>query len=231
MKDLLKILLTGILLVSALSVNAQYRYQNNPQNIDRSGEIQQNRYTGGNGNSRLRLNLHYGISQPLGSLKDYADKTSFNGWNASLLYEINPKIAAGLGVGFYDYYQKIPRQIYHDGNTDISAVQTHTLQFIPIQPTVVFTPKGDEPGIKPYVGLGIGIADINYAKYWGEFVDQQNKIAFSVSPMAGVRIPFGESSPLGANIGVKYNFAPFKYNEVTNINSVEANVGLSIRFR
>lgn len=229
MKNILKILLTGILVISALSVSAQYRYQNN--NVGENGEIQQDRYARRNGNSKLKLNLNYGISLPLGSLKDYADKTSFNGWNATLLYEINPKIAAGLGVGFYDYYQKFPRRVYHDGNTDISAVQTHTLQLIPIQPTFVYTPKGDQPGIHPYIGLGVGIADVNYEKYWGEFVEQQNKIAFSVSPMVGIKIPFGETSAWGANIGVKYNYAPFKYNEINNINTVEANVGLSIRFR
>lgn len=239
MKNILKIVFTTLLVGGVWCANAQwrpypYRYENRyqrlQQNMERNHDNDQYVYRK-NGKPRLSLNLNYGISQPLGSLHDYAGKTSFNGWNASLLYQFNPKIAAGLGVGFYDYYQKIPRKIYEDKTTAISAVQTHTLQLIPIQPTIIYTPNGDKPGIQPYIGIGIGVADVNYEKYWGEFVDKQNKVGFSVSPMAGVHIPFSKTSPLQFNIGVKYNYAPYAYNEIKNVSSVEGNAGISIHLK
>ncbi|GAA4307680.1 outer membrane beta-barrel protein [Compostibacter hankyongensis] len=181
--------------------------------------------------SRLNANLNYSISQPLGTLKDYANKTSFNGWNVSLMYSVTPEISVGLQGGFNDYYERIPRQVYHSGSSDVSAVQTHTLQLIPVQAAGIYTFGGVEPGIHPYAGLGVGIADVNYDKYWGEFSDSHNKVAFSVSPMAGVRIPFGQYSPLGLNVGVKYNFTPYSYNEIKNISNVEGNVGLTLNIR
>lgn len=241
MKTILSIFFTVIMTTACLVANAQwyrpypYGYDNGYQRLQRNMERGQNnndqyaytRYS----NSNFLLNLNYGISQPLGTLKDYANHTSFAGWNASLLYQINPKIAAGLSAGYYSYYQKIPRQVYHQGYTDISAVQSHTLQFIPVQPTILYTPGGDKPGIQPYAGLGIGPAFVNYQKYWGEFVDSKNKMSFSVSPMAGIHIPFGKTSPLKFNVGVKYNYVPFTYNEIHNISTVEANVGLSIHLR
>lgn len=240
MRTILSISLTALFVTVCGAANAQWfrpypdynnGYQRLQQNMER-GQNNNNQYTYmRNGNSNFVLNLNYGISQPLGTLKEYADKMSFSGWNAALLYQINPKIAAGLGIGFYDYYQKIPRQVYHQGNTDISAVQSHTLQLIPVQPTIMFTPKGDQPGIQPYIGLGIGVADVNYQEYWGEFVDKQNKIGFSASPMAGIHIPFTKTSPFKLNVGVKYTYAPFTYNEIHNISMVEANVGLSIHLR
>lgn len=239
MKNILKIGLSLLLVTTVFAANAQwrpypYRYENRyqrlQQNMERNNNDNQYVYRK-NSNPRLSLNLNYSLSQPLGSLKDYADKMSFTGWNVSLLYQVNPKLSAGLGVGYNYFYQKIPRQVYDDKTTAISAVQSHTLQLIPIQPTVIYTPKGDKAGLKPYVGLGIGIAAVNYEKYWGEFVDSQNKIAFALSPMAGVRIPFSQKSPVAVNVGVKYNYVPYSYNEVNNISTVEGNVGLSIRLR
>jgi hypothetical protein len=49
--------------------------------------------------------------------------------------------------------------------------------------------------------------------------------------MAGIHIPFTKASPLKLNVGVKYTYAPFSYNEIHNISMVEANVGLSIHLR
>lgn len=234
-------MLSATLLLAVMEVSAQYRYPYPPpypnrdqptqQNVGRSGEIKQDSRVYQNRKSNLLLNLNYGLSQPLGSLNDYTKNTSFNGWNLSLLYQFNPKFAAGLGVGFYDYYQKIPRQLYTDKNSTISAVQTHTVQLIPIQPTALYKPKGGEKGIQPYVGLGVGIANVNHEKYWGQFVDKNNKISLSVSPMVGIKIPFGAHSPLSANVGVKYNYIPYKHDEISNINTVEGNVGISLHLR
>lgn len=231
--------MTLILAVSAFAASAQWRpypygyrnpYQRLQQNMEKNNNRDQYTYRK-NPNPRLSLNLNYGISQPLGSLKDYTDKTSLTGWNVSLLYQINPQLAAGLGVGYYNYYEKIPRKVYEDKTTAVSAVQSHTLQLVPVQPTIIYTPHGEKPGVRPYVGLGIGVTDVNYEKYWGEFADSQNKIAFSVSPMAGVHIPFSQTSPIALNAGVRYNYVPYSHNEIKNISTIEGNIGLSIHLR
>lgn len=236
MKNILKILLTALLAVTAFQAGAQYRWYGYPspyQRMQRNMERNRNPEHVGSrqGPSKLVLNLNYGISLPLGDLHQYVNKPSFNGWNAALLYQINPKIAAGLGFGFYDFYQKLPREVYGDKNSAISAVQTHTLQYIPIQPTVVYTPNGNKGAVQPYVGLGIGGALVNYNKYWGEFGDKDNKFAFSVTPMAGIHIPFGKTSPLKLNVGVKYNYIPYTNDEIHNLSAVEGNVGLSLHLR
>lgn len=242
MKRIWKLALTVLLLTAAGTVQAQFRYGYPyprrpwpPQRdqVGRNGEIKRDQnVVRRNGPSNLWINLNYALSQPLGSLKNYTGKTSFNGWRASLLYQLNPKWAVGLGSGFYDYYERIPRKIYSDKNSAISAVQTHTLQLIPIQPTLLYFPKGNVgKGIHPYVGLGIGVTDVNYKNYWGEFVDKENSIAFSASPMAGIRIPFSETSPLQFNADVRYNFIPYNRNDIQTIHTIGANVGLSINLR
>lgn len=174
----------------------------------------------------LSFNLNYSIAQPLGSVTDYADKTSARGWNAGLRYALNDKLALGLKVGYQDYYERLPRAVYSDKGQDISAVQTHTLQTLPIMATFHYSFAGAEARVIPYGGIGIGAANMNYEKFWGEFVEKDNSWAFHVSPELGVNIPFGKYSPLMFNAGVQYNYAPYKHNEIKNLNSVQANIGL-----
>lgn len=237
MKTTIKILFTALLAVTAFQAGAQYRWYGYPNpyrrmqdNMERNRNPQ--RVGTREGPSKLVLNLNYGISLPTGDLHQYANKPSFNGWNASLLYQINPKLAAGLGFGFYDFYQKIPRQVYaQDKYTDISAVPSHTLQYMPIQPTVIYTPGGNQGAVQPYIGLGVGGALVDYGKFWGEFEDKDNKFAFSVTPMAGIHIPFGKTSPLKMNVGVKYNYIPYSYNEIHSLGAVEGDIGISLHLR
>lgn len=229
----------GGLLFMSVAANAQFRRYYPPQgrwvpqdNVDRNGEIQKNQPNYRNNSpSKLSLNLNYGISQPLGSLTDYTDKTSFNGWDFAILYELNPQWQVGLNIGFYDYQKKIPRKVYpHNGST-ISAVQTHAIRLTPIQPTVLYFLNEENQKIKPYVGLGVGVTNVNYRKYWGKFAEKDNSIAFSASPMVGIRIPFSATSPFEFNADVKYNFSTYNKNGINKISTVQANVGLSLQIR
>lgn len=235
-------ILTIVLVMSSLVADAQFRYgypyppyrhwNQDRDRVGRNGEIQKERRVRNNNRpTKLHLNLNYAISQPFGGLKDYADKTSFNGWRASLLYQINPNWTVGLGSGFHDYYKRLPRKVYADKNSAISAVQTHTMQLIPIQPTVLYFPGDGESKIKPYVGLGIGITDVVYKNYWGEFLEKGNNIAFSASPMAGIRIPFSATSPLQFNADLRYNFISYNKYNINTIHTLGASVGLSINIR
>ncbi len=179
----------------------------------------------------VSLNLNYSIAQPLGSLSDYAGNTSFRGWQVGLQYSLNDRLALGLKTGFSDFYERVPRALYPGKGEDVSAVQTHTLQTIPILATVHYSLASPEAKVIPYAGVGVGTANMNYEKYWGEFVEQENKWAFQVSPELGVNVPFGKYSPVMLNANVQYNYAPFKVNEITNFNSVQANIGVKFHIR
>ncbi|MBO9151203.1 outer membrane beta-barrel protein [Chitinophaga sp. GCM10012297] len=179
----------------------------------------------------LSLNLNYSIAQPLGSLSDYAKNTSFRGWQIGLQYALNDRLALGLKTGFSDFYERVPRAVYPGKGEDVSAMQTHTLQTIPILATVQYTLASPEARVMPYAGLGVGTANMNYEKYWGEFVEKENKWAFQVSPELGVNVPFGKYSPVMLNANVQYNYAPFKVNEISNFNSIQANIGVKFHIQ
>lgn len=176
----------------------------------------------------LSIDLNYSIAQPLGSVKDYANKTSFRGWSAGLSYMLNDRLSVGVRSGFQDFYERLPRAVYSDKQGDVSAVQSRTLQVIPLQATVgyAFTPATS--AVIPYGVLGIGAANMNYEKYWGEFVDKKNSWQFMVSPEIGINVPFGQYSPVMFNANVRYNYAPYKYNEITSFNSIQGNIGIKV---
>lgn len=179
----------------------------------------------------VSITLNYSIAQPLGSLSDYAKNTSFRGWMAGFNYSINDRLSVGAKVGFSDFYERVPRAVYPGKGEDISAVQTRTLQTIPVLATVQYNLTGPESAVIPYVGAGIGTANLNYEKYWGEFVEKQNKWAFQVSPEAGINIPLGKYSPVMLNANLQYNYAPYKYNEISNFNSIQANIGVKFHIQ
>ncbi|WP_295117939.1 outer membrane beta-barrel protein [uncultured Chitinophaga sp.] len=176
--------------------------------------------------SPLSVNFNYSGAQPLGSLSDYASKASFRGWKAGINYGINDRWSVGLGFGFNDFYEKTDRMVYPDKNSDISAVQQRTLQVLPIQAVASYNFAKADAKVIPYGSLGIGTANMNYEKYWGEFVEKENKWAFLVSPELGINVPFGKYSPVMFNASVQYNYAPYTMNEISSFNSLQGNIGI-----
>jgi hypothetical protein len=176
--------------------------------------------------SPLSINVDYSIAQPLGSLKNYTDKTSFRGWRAGIQYQLNDQLSVGIRSGFQEFYQRLPRAVYSDKGTDISAVQTRTLQATPILATIHYQLTKPDAAVIPYVGLGVGTVNMLYNKYYGQFTDRYNSWQFAASPEIGINIPFGKGSPLLFNASVQYSYSPYKQQEITSYNVLQANVGL-----
>jgi outer membrane protein W len=174
----------------------------------------------------LSFNINYAVSQPLGALKDYADKTSFRGWQAGLQYMVSDQVAVGVKSGFQDFYERVPRAVYPTKGGDISAVQSRTLQVIPALATVQYQFTKPDAAVIPYASLGIGAANIEYQKYWGMFVDKDNSWHFMASPELGINIPFGKASPLLLNASIEYNYASYNVAEITNFSTIQGNIGL-----
>lgn len=176
----------------------------------------------------LSVNFNYSVASPFGSLGDYAGNASFRGWKAGLQYSLNDRLSLGLGFGFNDFYEKTDRAVYPDKGSDISAVQQRTLQVLPIQAVAQYQFAKADAKVIPYGSLGVGTANMNYEKYWGEFVEKDNSWTFLVSPEIGINVPFGKYSPVMFNANVQYNYAPYSFNEITSFNTLQGNIGIKI---
>lgn len=155
------------------------------------------------------------------------------GFTGNIMYEVNPKISVGAGVGYQDYYQRYPRGLYGLGKSQqVSAVLTNSIQIVPIMARVEISPFGESmPAVRPYVSLAAGVNFINYNQYLGQFSSSTANAGFRAQGGLGVKIPFGENSGWGADIGGTYDYAPYKkygYKDLDNAN-VHAGVYFNIK--
>ncbi len=175
--------------------------------------------SGATAQDRLLFKIGYNTGMPVGSFKDYISKNSFRGYRGELLYPINEQLKVGLGVTFNDFYEKIPRQNYQTSEGVLSAVVSNSIQTTPImiKGEYELTKSG---WIRPYVGLGAGFDLITYARYFGEFGDKKSAFKPAVGGEAGINIPFNKETRVsGINLGGHFNYLPFKYNELSNLNN------------
>lgn len=173
---------------------------------------------------RLLFKIGYNTGMPIGSFKDYMSKNSFRGYRGELLYPVNEQIKVGLGVSFNDYYEKLPRQDYQISEGTLSAVVSNSIQTTPIliKGEYELTKSG---WIRPYVGLGAGFDLITYARYFGEFGEKKSAFKPAVAAEGGINIPFNKETRVsGINLGGHFNYLPFKYNTLTNLNNWGAHV-------
>ena len=180
---------------------------------------------------RLKMELGYNIASPLGSFKnDFINKTSFKGATGELSYAFSPKFQLGLHSGFQSYYQKYDRQQYKlEGNQTVSAVVTNTMEIVPVMLRGTFFPMAANTAakIQPYVSAGAGVNMVNYGQYLGEFGGVEASTPFAAQAGAGIKIPFGNSyNQTAFKIGATYNYANYKRNELTNLNTVGFNAGV-----
>lgn len=182
---------------------------------------------------RLKMELDYNVSLPVGSLKnDFINKTSFRGGTGELSYTISPKFSLGLHSGFQNYYQKYDRQVYKlQGNQSVSAVVSNTMDIVPIILRGTYFPV-TAAKIRPYVSGGAGVNLINYGQYLGEFGGTESSGSFAAQLGAGIKIPFGNPyNQTAFKIGATYNYSSYKRNELTNLNTVGLNAGVVFALR
>jgi hypothetical protein len=180
---------------------------------------------------RMQMKIGYNFSMPAGaSFKDAVSKPSFRGITGEITYPVSEQIRIGLGASFNDYYQKYPRAVYNTEEGQVSAVLTNSIQTTPILAKVNYAP-GKKGSVQPYVGLGAGINWVMYSQYLGEFADSKSAIKPALSGSAGVNIPFGESKLAGFNLGASFNYLPFNYNDVKNLNNWGVHAGVYFPLR
>lgn len=170
--------------------------------------------------------INYTAAFPTGSFKNTVSSNSFRGFNASFLHGVSDQISVGLGMGFQDFYQKNPRQLYKlsDGS-DLSAVLTYSIQTIPVLVKVKydFTSGGT---IQPYAAVGAGANFIAYQRLFGEFGNTQGKVRFAARPEIGLLAPFRQGGS-GFTIGASYNIMPLNLNDIKNVNHIAVHAGIS----
>lgn len=183
--------------------------------------------------SRVTLNLNYNYSFPIGEFKSgLVSDHSPRGFTGNLMYQINPLIGVGLGVGYQDYYQKYPREVYNTGkNEQISAVLTNSLQTVPILARAELFPLAtSQTKIAPYISVATGLNFVDYSQYLGQFATSDTRAGFRLQGGLGVRIPVLQGKG-GFDVGGSYDYAPYKHFGLKDLNNVNVHGGLYIQLK
>ena len=182
----------------------------------------------------LQLNLHYSYAMPLGNFKnDVISNNSPRGVTGDLLYGINNKISVGLGLGFQDFYQKYPRDLYPTGDHETtSAVLSNSVQIMPVLAKAEVYPfNGKRSAIQPYISAGAGLGIISFTQYLGEFGGTDNSAGLMLQGGAGFKVPFNATGSAGFSLGANYNMVNYKKNGFDNFNNVNFQAGLYFPLR
>jgi outer membrane protein W len=181
--------------------------------------------------SPVTFQVRYGIGFPLDGLQQQVSQASYNGWDASLMFHIGYHFSLGLAVEYQDFYQKYPRAVYHYGNdyTNISAVVSNSIQNLPFLLKSTYSFLKPSACIQPYIGVGVGINNLSYRQYLGEFSNfNQTSDQLALNGEAGFNIPLTRNHRLGLNLAAEYHYLPFNQDGIPNLDMWDVRGGFYV---
>ena len=177
--------------------------------------------------------LGYNMGITTGSTTDFIDQGSFRNFSVEGAGFVKGGFAIGGRISYDNFYQDYGRSTWSNGTgSDITANKYNYLNSMNLQAT--FSYYFNRGGIiQPYVGMGIGTAYLEKRTEYGMLYDgdaTSNSWNFSLTPEAGVYIPFGVESDWGATVRVQYNHIFFNDIDVSGVNYLNFGVGITHRF-
>ena len=164
------------------------------------------------------IRLSYDFAFGLGDTKEFVSSDpSWRGFTFEYRHFITPNISVGGTAGWQVFDHETTDLItirdaevdVVDGETitlngDISGTQFRFLNSFPIMGTVHYH-MGDEFGMQPFFGIGVGTQRVEERLEIGRFVTERANWKFAIAPEAGVLIPV--SNNIKALVGVRYQLA------------------------
>lgn len=152
------------------------------------------------------LSLQYSMATPSGNTASFTDASSFRGGTLEYRHFINPSMSVGFSLGYQKFYKY---QGYNTvelpgGDGHISGQEYNYIDQFPIMATYHYY-FGEQGGIRPYIGGGIGAAHYEYTNQMGSMAYVGKQWHMQIAPEVGVLFPIGHSVYLHTN--VKYNYA------------------------
>ncbi|AZQ61944.1 hypothetical protein EI427_06735 [Flammeovirga pectinis] len=152
------------------------------------------------------IGLSYSMAAPMGSTSDFIGENSFRGGTFDYRHFVNPNMSIGFSVGYQRFYQSKGYTTAPTPGSDghISGENYSYIDEFPLMATFHYY-FGQEGGIRPYVGGGIGAAHFEYTDQIGSIGYVSKQWHFNIAPEVGVLVPLGINTYLMSSI--KYNYA------------------------
>lgn len=145
-----------------------------------------------------------------------------NGLKAGYRFFLNERFSVGADLGFASYDQYFPKQTFvrPDGATTTDYFNYITSYNLAISGQYNLPLKSEL--IYPYVGVGLGVASLEYVQYYNVFTDTDRSWGFLARPEAGVLVRLFKRKSVGLMGAVHYDYATnksdnYNYSNFTNI--------------
>jgi outer membrane protein len=179
--------------------------------------------------NRGLFSIEYNVSFPVGDFNDFISTIGYRGWHFELKGVLNDNVAVGGSLGWYAFYEKLPRSTY---NFDGGAITTTIFNYyysVPLQAVAHYYLMPDA-FVQPFVGIGLGATYSEKRREIGFYVVEEKVWDFGVTPEVGAIIPFGLGAEWGAIIKGRYNLTTYKDNDVNNLMFFDLTVGLAFSY-
>ncbi len=211
------------ILLVLVTVSASALAQQNPQLYNLPSPY--DRY------SHYSITVRGGAGIPIGPFaSDYIDKMALS-YSVAVDWVLQKPISVGVEVGKAFYNQRLPRAVYQLNGQDVSAVQTRTIDLMPIQGVASYYFAQPNAMIRPYLQVAVGADLLTYSLYYGSLADQEQSIALTYGGAIGTKFLFKKDGSIGADVRVKYNQTSLDYGYLDKgVGQFNATVGLFYRW-
>ncbi|PWJ43786.1 porin family protein [Sediminitomix flava] len=172
------------------------------------------------------ISFNYQIGTPLGHTRSFIDNSAYNGFGIEYRHFLNDKVSIGLDMSWTNFYEDVPGYSYYnikgDNGQDIT-IGGKEFRYGEMRPLMLTSHYylGESGGIRPFVGLGLGINYVELSQDVGSVTFYDNKWLFAMRPEIGVFVP------LSPNVGI---LTAAKYNYSVGAGSMDAQSFMSFNF-
>jgi hypothetical protein len=149
------------------------------------------------------VKLTYATGVGMGPTHDFTPSFSFLGFAADWRTRVTDNFWPGFTIAWQVLYNKEYRTLTHDEITFTGTVAT-TLNTFPMLVDADYYLMTDRQGIRPYVGVGLGVYAAEHRIDWNIWTVQDTSWHFGFAPEAGVVLPTGS---LDLVFTTKFNYA------------------------
>ena len=156
------------------------------------------------------FNINYNLGWGVGQMNNFIQDNSYRGFSIDGRSFINDKVTVGGYMSWTGFYEKFDRKSYKvDESTTVTGVGSNTYYNFNIGMNVHYYPFHNGV-VSPYVGVNFGPTYQTLNTQIGRYYIEDQSWQFMVAPELGVFIPFGPSSDVGINTGLRYNLISYK---------------------
>jgi len=163
-------------------------------------------------NAQSMFGIHYPMGIPMGATKDHLSQASFRGIGLEGRYFVTDNLTIGMSFDWQVFYEEEGPQTFNeevdfDGDGTPVTVYGKKYKYINALPMMVtgYYHFGEDGELRPYIGTGIGVANMIQRSDLGLFSSDKNTWNFAMTPEVGVLIPINFNTALTA--AVTYNWA------------------------